>query len=102
GAKLALLQSLALRLKKGAPLIILDIFDSKGSFRQQVSLLKAYLRQHGVAPATLEQGISHIINDINYVTEERLQELLFEAGFGEALKFNQTFIFGGWITEKQW
>jgi len=101
GAKLALLQSLALRLKKGAPLFILDIFNSRGNFGQQISLLKAYLRQQGVAPATLEQGISHIIHDINYITEARLQEILYEAGFGNALKFKQTFIFGGWITEKQ-
>ncbi|PSR54384.1 hypothetical protein AHMF7605_13115 [Adhaeribacter arboris] len=101
GAKLALLQSLALRLKKDAPLIIFDIFDLAGSFRQQVSLLKAYLLQQGVAPTTVEQGTSHIIHDINYITEDRLQELLYEGGFGKALKFKQTFIFGGWITQKQ-
>ncbi len=101
GAKLSLLQDLALRLKKGAPLFILDIFNHRGTFNQQLDLLKSYLLQQGIAPETVEQGILHIAQDINYVSEERLQELLHAAGFGKALKFKQTFIFGGWIVEKQ-
>lgn len=100
GEKLQLLKDISARMEPSAPLIIVDIFGQKEAFLYNLSLLRSYLIEKGIEVSIVEQGINHIQNDLYYIPEERLFELLGLAGFRRTQRFHQSLIFGGWITEK--
>ncbi len=97
GSKLHLLKNIAQRLKKGAPLLLVDIFGEGQSFEYNLSLLHAFLLSKRFEPEMVEGGIGHIRKSLFPISQERLTELLKEAGFGEPHMFTQSLIFGGWV-----
>ncbi|HXI00366.1 MAG TPA: class I SAM-dependent methyltransferase [Sphingobacteriaceae bacterium] len=100
GAKLNLLQQIADRMHPGAPLVLVDIFGQNDSFSYNLSLLESFLITKGVNIEEVQGGINHIRQNICYIPEERLFELLKLAGFVNTQRFMQSMIFGGWVTEK--
>ena len=100
GKKLQLLKDISARMEPGAPLVLVDIFGQKDAFLHNLSLLRSFLLEKGIDENVVKQGINHIQNDIHYVPEERLLELLKLSGFRNTKRFLQNLIFGGWITEK--
>jgi tRNA (cmo5U34)-methyltransferase len=100
GSKLHLLKSIAQRLKKGAPLVFVDIFGTGESFNYNLALLHALLLSKGFDPQMVEGGIGHIKQSLFPISQERLTGLLGEAGFGIPHIFTQSLIFGGWIATK--
>ncbi|MEO6282273.1 MAG: class I SAM-dependent methyltransferase [Dyadobacter sp.] len=100
GSKLHLLQSIAQRLKKGALLVMVDIFGAGESFDYNLELLRALLLGKGFDPQMVEGGIGHIRQSLFPISQERLVELLAETGFGKPHIFTQSLIFGGWIATK--
>ncbi|NIJ52827.1 class I SAM-dependent methyltransferase [Dyadobacter arcticus] len=100
GSKLHLLKSIAQRLKKGALLVFVDIFGAGESFIYNLSLLKALLLSKGFESQLVEGGIEHIKKSLFPISQERLAELIKEAGFGKLHIFMQSLIFGGWIATK--
>ncbi len=101
--KLAYFRAIAQRLKPGAPLIVADLHGDKGS-PGFVELLKAWLLfyvSQGANAEKLTQDLQLILRDIDFVPENELIELLAQAGFGGALRFYQSYLFGGWIVTRQ-
>jgi tRNA (cmo5U34)-methyltransferase len=103
GAKAALLADLGRRLKPGAPLVLADLFGPpwdeawQGQLRQMWRHLQL---SAGLAEDQVAKGFAHIDRDIHPLAEERLAELLAEAGFGPPLPFFRALCFGGWVARR--
>jgi tRNA (cmo5U34)-methyltransferase len=103
GSKLRLLRSIGNRLKPGAPLILVDGFGARDSddFGRTVRAWKSFVKAQGVHPATVEDGFNgQILKRLQFVPEERITQLLAEAGLGRPLRFFTGFLYGGWVAVK--
>jgi len=100
--KLAYFQSIAQRLKPGGVFVLADLYGSKGSpdFVRLLQSWLLYYTAHGIIPEKLTQDLQLILQDIDYLSEEDLFDLLRQAGFADPLRFYQTFLFGGWVANR--
>ena len=102
GSKLQLLQNIARRLRKGAPLVLADLYGDR-TLPYFAKFIKAwrffYLSQlDAESRVKAEAQFSRsIANSVYFVTEARIVELLQSAGFSQIAKFYNAFLFGGWI-----
>ena len=102
GAKLALLRDINARLEPGAPLVLVDLHGDRNEAHFQC-LMEAWRRWQLDAwiPADeVEQTMEHVAQGVHFVPEQRILDLLEEAGFQGAASFFGTFLFGGWIAWK--
>lgn len=103
GAKLALLTDIARHLKPGAPLVLGDLFGPAWDEPWQAEL-RIYWRHlqkaAGIAATDIDKGFAHVDRDIHPVTEERLAELLEQAGFAPPRPFFRALCFGGWVARR--
>ena len=98
GAKLGLLRSINQRLKRGAPLVLIDGCAEPGGreFERAVAAWKQYPIMHGVDPGLVDK-IFHeqVMKTVHFVPEPRIVELLKEAGFTDVFKFYSGFLYTG-------
>jgi tRNA (cmo5U34)-methyltransferase len=95
GSKLRLLQSIARRLKPGAPLILADsVRDRRAEF---VPAWQHYSVSRGIPVADMAAFLERIKTGGNTVTEARNLELLTEAGFSTTTRFFTAFVINGWL-----
>lgn len=101
GSKLALLQSIAQRLKSAAALILVDVFGERNTpqFERMASFVQAYWQEMGM-PAERTQELLEKVNSIYPIPESRVVELLEQAGFGSVMIFYTGLWVGGWIVTK--
>ncbi len=100
GAKLQLLKDIADKLKPNAPFVLFDITGSKEQLKKNLEVF-SLLRPDDVKEEDLEKRVFRIINELKPVSEERLEELMIQAGFEKPLRFFQNTIYMGWITKKK-
>lgn len=103
GAKLALLESIGKRLKRGAAFVLVDGFGEPGSveFEVMTKAWKQYPMLHGVSSETVEEAFNErIMKMIQFVPESRVLELLRTAGFTGVFKYYSGFLYGGWMGYK--
>jgi len=100
GNKLQMLKAIANRLALGAKLVILDITGDKQQIRDNLQVLKLLLPE-GLNEEQISERFNRIENKFFTVSEERLSDLLQEAGFEKPLRFFQSSIYMGWITQKR-
>lgn len=102
GTKQAMLNGLARRLKPGAPLILADLHGAPGTagFRHLTAVWRAWQLDAGIPPDDVDKGFARIVKDIHFVPEERLAELLENAGFGVPQRFWGGLLFGGWVVRR--
>lgn len=103
GTKLALLQSIAARLKPGAPLVLADMHEDPASARWQriVQAWAAWQLSNGIDPVEVEKGLAHVKRDVHFVPRARLEALLDEAGFEPSIDFWHAFLFGAFLTRRK-
>lgn len=102
GSKLALLQSIAKRLKKGAIFILADLHGDKNSkqFHHFMAAWKLREIMAGLSSQEeIEKGFQRRMNSIQFIPEARLIELLHTAGFIEVERFYGAYLFGGWVAK---
>jgi tRNA (cmo5U34)-methyltransferase len=103
GAKLALLTDVAKHLKPGAPLVLADLFGPAWDQPWQAEL-RTYWRHlqlaAGIGGSDVDKGFSHVDRDIHPVTEDRLGELMQQAGFARPQPFFRALCFGGWVARR--
>lgn len=99
GTKLNLLKRIAERLEKDASFVLLDITGTKYQIKENLNVLK-HLLPDNLNEEDITNRLHRIENELNVVSEERLIELLIEAGFEPPLRFFQNSIYMGWITKK--
>lgn len=100
GNKLYLLKDIADRLVSGAPFVMLDITGNKNQIKENLNVLKSLLPD-GLDEQEISKRLNRIENELFAVSEERLSELLQEAGFEPPLRFFQSSIYMGWLTKKK-
>lgn len=103
GSKLALLDSICKRLKRGAPFILVDGFGDPGSadFEEIKMAWKHYPIISGVPSEMVENAFNEVIMKmIQFVPESRILELLEMAGFTRVVKYYSGFLYGGWMGYK--
>nr|WKN37696.1 methyltransferase domain-containing protein [Tunicatimonas sp. TK19036] len=98
GPKQQLLAELCQRLKPTGQLLLVDIYHCE-DFEEQLSRLQESL-QGDVDPEMLEAGIKHIRDDIFHIPEDRLKQLIMEAGFSSLERVMTSYFYGGWIIRK--
>ncbi|WP_159732153.1 cyclopropane-fatty-acyl-phospholipid synthase family protein [Methylosinus sp. Ce-a6] len=101
--KLAYFRAVSSLLKPGASFVLADLFGDRAS-REFEPLLHAWLASYAsceVETPELERDRAHIDNDIAFISERELFDLLNEAGFDAPIRFYQTFLFGGWAMTKR-
>ncbi|MDZ7897539.1 MAG: class I SAM-dependent methyltransferase [Arcicella sp.] len=100
GNKLNLLKEIADRLVLGATFLMLDITGDKNQIQQNLKVLKLLL-PNGLDEEETNNRLNRIENELFAVSEERLSELLQEAGFEPPVRFFQSSIYMGWLTKKK-
>lgn len=97
--KLALLKKLRSHLKAGAPLVLASKYGDPQDeeFQEQVALWKNYwLDMTNLSEEKVENLLKSTLVEAS-IPEEKLRELLAEAGFRKIAKFFKTNHFGGWV-----
>lgn len=103
GAKLDLLTDLAKHLKPGAPLVLADLFGPgwDDAWQGELRTFWRHLQKAaGIVSADIDKGFAHVDRDIHPVTEDRLVQLLAEAGFAPPQPFFRALCFGGWVARR--
>ncbi|WP_135081236.1 class I SAM-dependent methyltransferase [Terasakiella sp. SH-1] len=103
GSKEALLRSIANHLKPGAPLVLTDLHaDVEGErFEKFLTIWRDWQLHKGMPEHIVDRGFEHVVRDIQFVSEDRILELLHSAGFKIVEPFYGAFLFGGWIAWKE-
>lgn len=99
GSKENLLKNIASRVKRNAPLILLDITGSDQEIKDNLRVLKKLLPRD-MDSGEVSKRIDNIQNNIHYVDDHRIHELLAKAGFEKPVCFFQSTIYKGWLTKK--
>jgi tRNA (cmo5U34)-methyltransferase len=102
GSKLSFLKSIHQRLERGAPLFLVDLGGERGSeqFEQILSAWKFQAISTGAPVELIEEQLSKVIPHFAVVPENRVVELLNEAGFIEVTPFYKALMFSGWTAIK--
>ena len=101
--KLALLQAISQRLKSSATLVLVDLFGKKDteSFKRLASVLQEYLKEMGM-PSEMRLELIETINERIYpIPEDKIFELLQQAGFSKITRFYTGLWYGGWLAVKE-
>lgn len=98
-SKQDLFAGIAKKLKPGAALIHADIIGDKYTSTEDFKLYCEVQRQK-IDSEIVEQGLNHIINDVNYIPEAQLLDMVKSSGFKKTTKIFQWLVYAGWISEK--
>ena len=102
GAKQHYLNEISKRLHRGAVLILIDLEGVKYS-KEYNRLLSAWKSHQYATREDIKQIIrdfEHVDANLQFVSEERIRELLANAGFADICKFYKSLLFGGYIATK--
>lgn len=103
GAKLALLQSIARRLKAGAQLALVGMHGDPNSveFKQTLAAWKPYLIYNGMPPEAIPTLLKNALDSLFLISEARTGELLKEADFTGIRHFYGAHLYGGWLARRE-
>ncbi|KAB7707183.1 methyltransferase domain-containing protein [Bacillus aerolatus] len=96
--KTELLKTAAKHLKPNAPFVLVTMYGDPGEdeFKERMNLWKSFWLDAGTSPAEVDEMANSIMN-LSLLSEEKIKELLADAGFMRITRFFETAIFGGWI-----
>jgi tRNA (cmo5U34)-methyltransferase len=102
GSKKEYLTEISSRLKPGAKFIIIDLVGDKTTheFKMFISTWEARQLLKEEDKEEVKKDFEHIQQDLQFITENRMNDLLQEVSFKEIHKFFQSYLFSGWIAEK--
>jgi tRNA (cmo5U34)-methyltransferase len=102
GGKIEFLRAIASRVKSGAPLVLMDANGDLTAPESEL-LIEAWKQQQNLAGVKwdeVESGMKERMKAIHFVSCERIEQLLAEAGFHRIQRFFQNFMLSGWIAFK--
>jgi tRNA (cmo5U34)-methyltransferase len=99
GAKLALLRDIAERLRPGGCLMIVDACGEPGTaeFDRTLHSWMRYIEAMGMSAEGRALYRSQLEGSIHWVSPERLEALLAEAGFARTQLVHRALVFNGWL-----
>ncbi|AOV09073.1 hypothetical protein BI350_03640 [Sporosarcina ureilytica] len=97
--KLRQLKGIRKRLKSGAPFVLASMYGNPDSteFDELFSLWKAYWLDSTHLTEQEVDEMEQTVRGLSFIAEEKILEMLTEAGFGNIAKFFTTNMFGGWV-----
>lgn len=102
GSKQQYLNEISKRLRQGAKIILIDLEGVK--YSREYNMLLSVWKSHQYATREDEKQIArdfeHVDENLQFVSEERIRELLTAAGFDDICKFYKSLLFGGYIATK--
>lgn len=102
GDKEAYLQDISAKLKKGAKFVLIDLEGEKNA--EKFNLLLSAWKSHQYSTRDdkeqIDKDFEHVDADLQFIPGERIVDLLQITGFINVCKFYQSYLFGGYITEK--
>ena len=102
GEKQKYLDEISKRLYNGAKIIVIDLEGTRHS-EDYHTLLSAWKRQQlaaGRDVTQVERDLAHVDRNLEIVPEERMRQLLTDAGFTKICKFYKSLLVGGYMAEK--
>ncbi len=102
-AKRAYFEAISDRVRSGGTMIVADLFDTgtEVGFEQLMDAWRSSVERAGLSPDATERAFERIRQQISFVEESRLQEILGMAGFRGTVRFFQSFLWGAWQTRKE-
>ncbi len=102
GAKLQLLESVAQRVRPGAPTVLFDLHGDPDSdeFEKLYLEWQEFMELRGLTGEEKRRFIDRLESGIVYVPRERVLELCREAGFEVGCRFVGGFLYGGWLLKR--
>jgi tRNA (cmo5U34)-methyltransferase len=102
GAKLSLLESIASRLRPGAPFALMDANGEPGTpeHEELMAAWMAFVRLQGMTPEEQEEYAEQVRTGVHWTSERRTRELLAEAGFVDVRLFYRGLLFGAWVATR--
>lgn len=102
GRKLALLRSVAARLRRGASFVLVDGCGDRGTeeFRRDWDGWMEFIRQKGLTGTELDAYRRQVEQGVHFAPWPRVVELLEAAGFRDIHPFYRAFVFGGWLATR--
>jgi tRNA (cmo5U34)-methyltransferase len=103
GEKGTFLEKIAQRLKPGAPFFLVSYFGDPQNTRTKklYELARAWAVNAGVTPEEAAEKLNPARTDMHLVPEERIKNLLREAGFIDVQRVYQGLLIGGWLCRTQ-
>lgn len=103
GGKEQYLREISKRLKNGAKFILIDLEGDKNSpnFNLLLSAWKCHQFETREDIEQTTKDFEHVDSDLQFISEKRITELLKLTGFTNICKFYQSYLFGGYIAEKE-
>ncbi len=104
GAKQALLDSIAVRLKPGGCFILVDLYADKSSADFELlltALIKHYQNVNIPAAGIQNFRETTLPKLMKLVPAARLEQLMQQAGFEKSVQFFSAFLTGGWVAFKK-
>lgn len=100
--KLKTLQTIYAHLKPNAPFVLISKYGDPNSeeFQERLKLWKSYWLDTTKLTLKEVERMEQEILTLSYLPEEKIVQLLQEAGFVRVAKFFSTTLFGGWICHK--
>jgi tRNA (cmo5U34)-methyltransferase len=101
GAKLALLRSIAERLRPGGALVLVDHHGAPDSmeFQHLLAGWRNYQVLMGMPAAEAEAVLAQAVKTHHFISDTRTRELLQEAGFETVERFYGAFVTAGWFAQ---
>ena len=102
GAKSALLESIASRLRVGGYFAIVDLYGDPDSeeFERLMAGWREYMLIRGMSLKEREVFLRRLGEAMYYVPISRMEELLLGAGFEQLTQFYRAFLYGGWVARR--
>lgn len=102
-AKRAYFEAISRRLRSDGTMIVADLFDSGSEvgFDRLMDAWRSSVEHAGLSPGAVDRAFDRIRQQISFLEESRLQQLLGIAGFQETVRFFQSFLWGAWQTRKK-
>jgi tRNA (cmo5U34)-methyltransferase len=102
GGKIEFLRAIAARVRQSGPFVLMDAYGDLTAPESQ-RLSEAWKQQQilaGVKSEKVESDMKDRLKAIQFVSSERIEQLLTEAGFHRIQRFFQNMMLGGWIAFK--
>ena len=98
-AKEQYVESIARRLRSGAPFVFADLYDPGDEADQLWAAWQEWFARVGASDEEVERTFSKMEDEISFVPEEELNQILQTTGFAECTRVYQSFLWGAWWTQ---
>lgn len=96
-------RAIAYRLSPRAPLVVADLFgdSSTAEYEQLMAGWRECFVQAGASDEEAERTFDAVRQDISFLPEGELEQLVRDAGFTGWTRFHQCFLWGAWLTQRK-